>query len=66
MTTIRTIKLIGFIAIFGASVFAQKPAAGPRQEKLLNGLKVLVWNNPGADKVTLKLRFHECAYFIFE
>ena len=57
------IKRIGLISLLAAavtaSVLAQKPGgAMPRQEKLLNGLKVLVWNNPGADKVTLKLRFH--------
>jgi predicted Zn-dependent peptidase len=35
----------------------------PYQEKLLNGLKVLVWNDPAADKVTLKLRIHSGAAF---
>lgn len=41
-----------------ASAAAQKPSATPRQEKLLNGLKVLVFNMPTADKVTLKIRIH--------
>jgi predicted Zn-dependent peptidase len=35
----------------------------PYQEKLLNGLKVLVWNDPKADKVTLKLRIHAGSAF---
>ncbi len=35
----------------------------PYQEKLLNGLKVLVWNDPAADKVTVKLRIHSGAAF---
>jgi len=35
----------------------------PYQEKLLNGLKVLVWNDPKTDKVTLKLRIHSGAAF---
>lgn len=37
---------------------AQKPSGTPRQEKLLNGLKILVFNTPAADKVSLKLRIH--------
>ncbi len=41
----------------------QKPSATPRQEKLLNGLKVLVWNVPAADKVSLKLRIHAGSAF---
>ena len=35
----------------------------PRQEKLLNGLKVLTFSEPNADKVTLKLRIHSGSAF---
>jgi hypothetical protein len=49
------------LAISAASVFAQKGA--PRQEKLLNGLKVLMWNVPRADKVTVKIRLHSGSAF---
>ncbi len=35
----------------------------PRQEKLLNGLKLLVWNEPQAQKVTVKLRIHSGSAF---
>lgn len=35
----------------------------PRQEKLLNGLKLLIWNEPKSDKVTVKLRIHNGAAF---
>lgn len=49
---------LAFSALLAASVAAQKPSATPRQEKLLNGLKILVWNDPAADKVSLKLRIH--------
>ena len=68
MTINRVINRIGLIAIFAtvlaAAVIAQKPGSAiPRQEKLLNGLKVLVWNNPAADKVTLKLRIHSGSSF---
>lgn len=40
-----------------------KPMPEPQQEKLLNGLKVLVWNDAKSDKVTLKLRVHAGAMF---
>ena len=46
-----------------AAVPAQKAAPGPRQEKLLNGLKVLVWNTPGSEKVSLKIRVHAGSSF---
>lgn len=43
---------------FAAVSHAQVPTGTPRQEKLLNGLKVLVFKTPAADKVSLKLRIH--------
>lgn len=46
------------LTVVGAS-FAQKP----RQENLLNGLKVLLWSNPAADKVTVKIRVHSGSAF---
>jgi predicted Zn-dependent peptidase len=50
-----------FILLMSGAVFAQK--AGPRQEKLLNGLKVLMWNVPKSDKVTVKIRLHSGSAF---
>ncbi|MGD9589826.1 MAG: M16 family metallopeptidase [Pyrinomonadaceae bacterium] len=41
-----------------AAVNAQKTSPAPRQEKLLNGLKVLIWNLPSSETVTVKLRIH--------
>lgn len=35
----------------------------PREQKLLNGLKILVWNQPSAPKLTMKLRVHSGAAF---
>ncbi len=35
----------------------------PREQKLLNGLKLLVWNEPTAEKMTIKLRIHSGAAF---
>ena len=44
--------------------FAQANASAvPRQEKLLNGLKILLWQNQNTDKVTVKLRVHSGAAF---
>lgn len=37
--------------------------SAPRQEKLLNGLKLLIWNEPTAEKVTVKLRINSGAAF---
>lgn len=42
------------------------PAFGqpnPRQEKLLNGLRVLMWSQPSAGNVAVKLRIHSGAAF---
>jgi len=35
----------------------------PRENKLLNGTKLLVWNDPKSDKVTVKLRVHSGSAF---
>src|SRR5688572_6991343 len=48
-----------FIALVGISI-AQK---APRQEKLLNGLKVVMWPDPAADKVSVKIRVHSGSAF---
>jgi zinc protease len=42
---------------------AQTPPAPTKQEKLLNGLKVLIWNEPKAEKVSLRLRIHSGSAF---
>ncbi len=56
----KLIFVFAVAACFSATVFAQ---SGPRQEKLLNGLKVLMWNDAGAGKVSLKLRIHSGSAF---
>jgi len=46
------------------SVLAVSPQGGPlKQEKLLNGLRVLIWNDPTANSFSLKLRVHAGAAF---
>lgn len=48
------------IACFSDQALAQ---SAPRQERLLNGLKVLMWANPSANKVTVTVRIHSGASF---
>lgn len=56
-----SILSVSLLAIFAV---AQKPGNTiPRQDKLLNGLKVLIWNVPVADKVTIKVRVHAGSSF---
>lgn len=56
------LKIAAFllIACFAAQAFGQ---VVPRQERLLNGLKVLMFPNPAADKVTVTVRIHSGASF---
>jgi predicted Zn-dependent peptidase len=51
--------------IFTASfAFAQqKNLPAPREEKLLNGLKVLMWNDAKAENVSVKVRVHSGSAF---
>lgn len=44
------------------TTFAQRPQT-PKQEKLLNGLKLLVWNDPSAPNVSVKVRVHSGTSF---
>jgi len=61
-TKLTIISFILFLSI--NSVFAQKAgSATPRQEKLLNGLKVLMWSEPKSDKVSIKIRIHSGSSF---
>jgi len=46
-----------------ASIAQTVKSSAPRQEKLLNGLKLLMWSEPSAEKVTVKLRVHSGAAF---
>ncbi len=55
------ILFLFFIANFS---FAQTTKLiNPQQEKLLSGLKVLIWNVPTAQKATVKLRLHSGSAF---
>lgn len=50
--------------LFAGPVYAQQASfPAPKQEKLLNGLKLLMWSQPNADKVSVKLRIHSGSAF---
>ncbi len=50
-----------FLSAFAFGQTTKLPA--PKENKLLNGLKLLVWNDPAIEKVTVKLRVHSGAAF---
>jgi zinc protease len=60
-------KLFAFFALASAFLLSASTDASaqraPRQEKLLNGLKVLMWPDPAASNVELKLRIHAGSSF---
>ena len=47
----------------GSGIFAQTASQPPRQERLLNGLKLLMWSDPSASTVTVRIRIHSGAAF---
>jgi len=54
------------LILFAAVSFSHSQTAkisAPRQEKLLNNLKLLIWTEPAAEKVTVKLRIHSGSAF---
>lgn len=56
--------LFAFLFLYTPFSFGQTAKTqAPRQEKLLNGLKTLIWSEPGADKVALKIRIHNGSAF---
>src|SRR5215213_4080766 len=48
-------------AIFSAAQTQNFPT--PRENKLLNGMKLLVWNNPKSEKAVVKVRIHSGSAF---
>ncbi len=59
-TTLSALILFAFVSV---SLAQTAKVSQPRQEKLLNGLKLLVWNEPAAQKATVKLRINSGAAF---
>lgn len=54
--------MIAFVAVFALTSAAQRSSA-PKVEKLLNGMRVLIWNDPSATNVTVKVRVHSGTAF---
>jgi predicted Zn-dependent peptidase len=56
--------LILCLSVFTAVGSSQRPGSPtPRQEKLLNGLKLLMWNDPAAENVKISIRLHSGSAF---
>ncbi len=54
-----TIVVLLVASLLAPVIFSQAPEIkAPREEKLLNGLKVLMWNDAAAEKVRISLRIH--------
>jgi zinc protease len=50
-------------AAFSGYAAAQAPSSTPTEQRLLNGLKLLMFDAPSSDKVTLKVRIHSGSAF---
>ncbi len=61
-----TKSLILVILLSAASIpslFAQTASPQPKQEKLLNGLKILMWPDPAAPLTSVRIRIHSGSSF---
>lgn len=56
------IILLLLFSLVAPAIFSQALPA-PKKENLLNGLKVLMWNDGKSDKVTVKIRVHAGSAF---
>lgn len=59
----KRIAFLLILTLLAANFLSAQTVLQPRQEKLLNGLKVLIWNEPKAEKVSLRLRIHNGSAF---
>lgn len=59
----KAVLFIVLTAVFASLASSQRASGNPKQEKLLNGLRVLMWSDPSAPNVTVKLRVHAGASF---
>ena len=50
-------------ALVAPAIFSQTALPAPKRENLLNGLKVLMWSDAKADKVTIQIRIHAGSAF---
>lgn len=59
---IHVIPVLVVLALLAPPTFAQ-PAKEPEREQLLNGLKLLIWEQPGSPELIVKLRLNSGAAF---
>ena len=60
----KFILLLACASFAALPTFSQKPGRdAPRQERLLNGLKVLLWSDPSATDVKVSIRVHSGSAF---
>lgn len=57
------LKIAAVAVVFSSTSFSQTSPTQPRQEKLLNGLKVLLWPDASARSVDLRIRIHSGSAF---
>lgn len=58
----RKFAAVALVLSAAAATFAQRPAV-PKQERLLNGMRLLIFGDPAAQNVTVKIRVHAGAAF---
>ncbi len=61
----KAVLAVCVLTLLCSSVPAQVPIE-PEHDRLLNGLRVLIWPRPGDQEVLLKLRVHSGAAFDLE
>ncbi len=59
----RSFAIFALLFILGAGTSFSQKFPAPRAEKLLNEMNLLIWSDPGADKVSIKLRIHRGSAF---
>ena len=57
------LALVLSAVMLGPTSIAYSQSGSPREERLLNGLKLLMFDAPAVDKVTLKVRIHAGSAF---
>jgi len=56
------LAIVALLSIFASYAISQS-VGSPREERLLNGLKLLMFDAPARDKVTVKVRIHSGSAF---
>jgi predicted Zn-dependent peptidase len=60
----KVLALVVCLVVLSGTLTAQRPGSPtPREEKLLNGLKLLMWNDPAATDVKVSIRVHSGSAF---